>query len=488
MVVAARGSETSENQLRCAGDSVVASLRRTRPAVSGTKAIPGMDAPRRSGGSISPDGTLQEKRLAIAAAIGCALVGLTLRYLAREFATTDATQYLIPWYAFARDHGVGGLNEAFTNYTPFYSYLLLIAAQFDWLGQPLSLVKAISAVFEFGCAIVAAQIVWGATGAPLRASMAFCAVWLAPTVIFNGAAWGQADSIWTFFTLLSVSLFMQDRNGALPFAIAFAVKAQGVFLGPFVLGMMLRRKIHWTWLAAVPGVYVTLAIPVLLEGRPIASVLRIYVDQADTFHRLTMNAANIWVLAGGVPYAIGVAVGLLLASASGFALAAFITRSKQEGPVFILLAACASLMLMPYLLPKMHDRYFYAFELASIALACLNLRYLPFAIIAQIDGVLSYLGFERDLVMGVLPAALCNTLLCFYLVLDLWHGERGFRFPRFAWLGLAASIAGLSVWLFLAGPGLNMSTTYLLATGVATAMALMVVKGSRCDHADIPDR
>ena len=85
-------------------------------------------------------------------------------------------------------------------------------------------------MFEFGCAIVAAQIVWGATGAPLRASMAFCAVWLAPTVIFNGAAWGQADSIWTFFTLLSVSLFMQDRNGALPFAMAFAVKAQGVFL------------------------------------------------------------------------------------------------------------------------------------------------------------------------------------------------------------------------------------------------------------------
>ena len=81
MVVAARGSETSENQLRCAGDSVVASLRRTRPAVLGTKTIPGMDAPRRSGGSISPDGTLQEKRLAIAAAIGCALVGLTLRYL-----------------------------------------------------------------------------------------------------------------------------------------------------------------------------------------------------------------------------------------------------------------------------------------------------------------------------------------------------------------------------------------------------------------------
>jgi Gpi18-like mannosyltransferase len=448
-----------------------------------------MGAPRGSGNSITPDETPQEyRRLAIAVAAGCTFVGLTLRYLAREHTTTDAIQYLIPWYAFARDHGVGGLSEAFTNYTPFYSYLLLIAVQFDWLGQPLSLVKAISAVFEFGCAIVAAQIVWRATRAPLRASMAFCGVWLAPTVIFNGALWGQADSIWTFFTLLSVSLFMQDRNGVLPFAIACAVKAQGVFLGPFVLGMMLRHKIHWTWLAAVPGVYVLLAIPVLLDGRPIASVFRVYVDQADAFHRLTMNAANIWVLAGDVPYAIGVAVGLVLAAASGLVLSAFIKRSRQEGPDFILLAACASLMLMPYLLPKMHDRYFYAFELASIALAGLNVRYLPFAVIAQIDGVLSYLGFEREIVMGLLPAALCNTVLGFYLVHDLWRGERGFRFPKLAWLGLAGSTAGLLFYLILAGPGMNVSATYLLATAVATTMALMVMKESRHAHAEIPGR
>jgi Gpi18-like mannosyltransferase len=439
-------------------------------------------APRGSGHSVNPDDTPDEsRRLAIAVAVGCTFVGLALRYLAREHATTDAVQYLIPWYVFARDHGVGGLGEAFTNYTPFYSYLLLIAAQFDWLGQPLSLVKAISAVFEFGCAIVVAQIVWRATRAPLRASLAFCSVWLAPTVIFNGAVWGQADSIWTFFTLLSVSLFMQGRNGVLPFAVAFAVKAQGVFLGPFVLGMILRRKVHWAWLAAVPGVYVVLAIPVLVAGRPIHSVFRVYMDQADTFHRLTMNAANIWVFAPGVPYTIGVVVGLVLGAACGLALSVFIMRSKREGPDFILLVACASLMLMPYLLPKMHDRYFYAFELASIALACLNPRYLPFAVIAQVDGVLSYLGFEREIIMGVLPAALCNTFLGFYLVLDLWRGERGFRFPKVAWLGFAASTVGLLSYLLLADPGWNISPVYLLAASLAAAaMALVLLKESRC--------
>jgi len=419
------------------------------------------------------------RRPAFVLAAVCMVVGLGLRYLAREHATKDAVQYLIPWYGFARDHGVAGLGEAFTNYTPLYSYLLLIAAQFDGWGQPLSLVKAISAVFEFGCAMVAAQMVWRAIRLPVRASLAFCGVWLAATVLFNGAVWGQADSIWTFFTLLSVSMFMQGRNGVLPFAVACAVKAQGVFLGPFVFGMLLRRGIHWAWLAALPVMYMVLAIPVLSAGRPLSSVLRVYLDQADTFHRLTMNAANIWVFAGGVPYAIGVAVGLVLAAAAGLALSVFIARSKQDGPEFILLVACVSLLLMPYLLPKMHDRYFYAFELAAIALACINPRYLPFAVIAQLDGVLSYLGFERDMVMGLLPAAICNTFLGVYLLLDLWRGEHGFRFPIIAWLGFAVSNLGLLSYLMLADPEWSISLAFLATAGFATVMAFTLINESR---------
>ena len=153
-----------------------------------------------------------------------------------------------------------------------------------------------------------------------------------------------------------------------------------------------------------------LAIPVLVAGRSLASVFDIYLGQAHTFHRLTMNAANIWVFAGGTPYEIGVAIGLVLAAVSGLALSIFIAQSRRTGPEFILLAACVSLILMPYLLPKMHERYFYAFELMSIALACLNPRYLPFAVIAQVDGVLSYLGFESGIIMGLLPAALWQHL------------------------------------------------------------------------------
>jgi len=463
---------------------------RTVPARSdgATNITGGVGAPRGLDRCIHPDKALATKPLAIALALVCGLAGLALRYLVREYANSDAFQFLIPWYTFARDQGIGALAEPFTNYTPFYSYLLLMAAPFDWLGQPLSLVKIISAIFELGCAIVAAQIVWRTTKVPLRTSLAFSAVWLAPTVIFNGALWGQADSIWTFFTLVSVALFMRDRNGVLPFAMAFSVKAQGAFLGPFVLGMILRRRMHLAWLAAVPGVYVVLALPVIVAGRSLVSVLGVYLDQANTFHRLFISAANMWIFAAGMPYAIGVAVGVVLAAASGFALSIFIAQSRRTGPEFILLVASVSLMLMPYLLPKMHERYFYGFELASIALTCINPRYLPFAVIAQVDGVLSYLAFDRGIVMGLLPAALCNTILVFYLVLDLRQGEQGFRLPGLAWLGFIASTAGLFSYLLLAGGGLNISPAYVFAAGLVTLMTLRLLKESRLAEGPPPSR
>lgn len=101
------------------------------------------------------------------------------------------------------------------------------------------------------------------------------------------------DLPFQFDARLSVALFMRDRNGILPFAVAFSVKAQAVFLSPFVLGMILRRRIHVAWLATVPGIYLLLAIPVLVASRSFVSVLSVYMDQINTFDRLFISAANI---------------------------------------------------------------------------------------------------------------------------------------------------------------------------------------------------
>src|SRR5207302_8943943 len=132
-------------------------------------------------------------------------------------------------------------------------------------------------------ALLAYRFVLRATSSQTRARVALVACWLAPAVLYNGALWGQSESIWTFFVVLSAYLFSTARNGVMPFGVGFAVKAQGVFLGPFVLGMILRQRRTVLWLGAVPLIYLAIAAPTLLAGRPLTEVLGVYLDQANTY-------------------------------------------------------------------------------------------------------------------------------------------------------------------------------------------------------------
>ncbi len=358
------------------------------------------------------------------------LIGIVLRVLPLGYETSDAAEFLLPWYAHALEHGIESLGHSFTNYTPFFTYLLIAATWFDGLAPPLALVKAISFVFEFGCAVLAARLVLAIDPRPKVSGLAFAAVWLAPSVLHNGAFWGQADAIWTFFILGSLLAFCRDRGalGVVLFAIALAVKAQAVFFGPVVLGLVLGGRVRWRWFAAIPAVYLALALPTVLSGRSLTSVARIYLDQGATFRRLSSNAANLWLFVPDWLYGPGVAVGIAIAALSGLALAIAIARAPELKPEALVLASALCLLLMPFVLPKMHERYFYAFEVVILVLACARPSLWPVAVMAQVTSLLAYLPFDGRGDLGLPVAALTNLASVAALlppVRDLLAGRAG---------------------------------------------------------------
>jgi len=360
-------------------------------------------------------------RIIIAASL---LAGLACRYAVLDQATGDTTQFLLPWYEFARVHGLASLGQTFTNYTPFYSYLLLAVTKLHGLFAPWHLIKAISLVFEFGCAVMAARLVAFGESRPYAPAIAFAAVWLAPTALFNGAVWGQADAIWAFFILLSVYLICLAKpgSGVIAFAVGFAVKAQAIFFAPFIFALVLRRTIHWSWLAAIPVTYLMIAAPAWLLGQPLADILTVYFKQAETFHRLSMNAANLWLFVPNRFYELGVGLGLAISAAAGFAFSIVVARVKVPFRVeHNAVAAAISLLLMPFLLPKMRDRYFYAFEMMAIVLACLKPRLAVIAIAAQLNGILAYLAYYGMASSWLRIAALGNGWILVALLLYAWR-------------------------------------------------------------------
>jgi hypothetical protein len=133
---------------------------------------------------------------------------------------------------------------------------------------------------------------------------------------------------------------------------------------------------------------------------------------------------------------------------------------------------------MPFVLSKMHDRYFYAFEIMPIVRACVDSRYIAFAVIAQVDGILSYLAFDQGILLGVRLAAVANATMLFFILRELVRRPTlaSARFSAGAGAGYGGVIAVTALfmpWTAHGMPGLAWEIGYaalLVPTGAAAAV------------------
>lgn len=284
--------------------------------------------------------------------------------------TLDMTVYLVPWYErLARDPGA--LGDGFSNYPPAYLYLLkLLTLTQSWIPSATA-IKLLSTAFDCVSAIVVYRMV--RLGHPVwpRPALAAAAFFALPSVVLNSSAWGQADAIYTTFLLATV-LFTLERRGFLAlacFALALALKLQAVFLFPFVLVMTVRGALSWRWYVLLPLVNVVLAIPAVASGRSWPDVLSIYARQVDAFAVWSHSAPNPYLFVTAPSSATNTAIALAVGAAlvGGWMLATsrivLTTRAAE------LHAALASLTLLPYLLPRMHERYFYPADAMALPAA-----------------------------------------------------------------------------------------------------------------------
>ncbi len=108
----------------------------------------------------------------------------------------------------------------------------------------------------------------------------------------------------------------------------------------------------------------------VLLGRPLLDALFIYTQQADTYTVLSRNAPNFYILFPREWYSAVLIPGI--AAAIGFIVYWISATAKSKTKLdnkYIILIAFISTTLVPFLLPKMHDRYFYPADVVSIVLA-----------------------------------------------------------------------------------------------------------------------
>lgn len=302
--------------------------------------------------------------------VAVTVLAMAVRLKFFGYVSSDYRQFLSGWFDLIRQNG--GLAAAgldFGDYTPAYYYLLGLVSYLPFSG--LHLIKALSCAGDVAAAYFVFRMVdrkygefWG--------EIAYAITLFLPTVILNSSVWAQCDSIYTAALLGCVYYFMEGREtrAVTAFSIAFALKLQAVFLAPFLLLLLLKRKIRVRCLLIPPLVYLISILPAALLGRDFGELLTVYFQQAREYREPTMNLPNLYSwFPADVSDSFGSSAVLAAGALVLFSFAYLCSKKFRLNDEMLVSLALFYTMLLPYFLPYMHERYWYPADLLSLVYA-----------------------------------------------------------------------------------------------------------------------
>jgi Gpi18-like mannosyltransferase len=350
------------------------------------------------------------------------VLALRVRLSLLDFSSADYWIVLRKWFETLLDSGFSALGGNFYNYTPAYLYVLYLSVRLMLVlplsGKRLRMVglKLPSTIGDFFLAGFAAAIVRKKYSNPFVWLATFLSILLTPTVVLNSAAWGQADVLYTTALLACIYFLLCNRPNLAVFAfgVAFSFKLQATFLFPCIIALCLMRWIPWKSLLWIPLVYLLSVLPAWLAGRPMLDLLTIYLVQSGEYHNLVNNAPNFYLWLPQSAYQVLFPLGLIFSASIVFLFLYGVYKSKaQVTQDLIIQLATFSVLLVPFVLPKMHERYFYPADVLSIIYAFYFPRYfyLPFLVVlASLFAYLPFLYFLTPVPLILLPVLTLTAL------------------------------------------------------------------------------
>jgi Gpi18-like mannosyltransferase len=368
------------------------------------------------------------------------VLAVAIRYSLVDFKSFDFLKYSRVWYNTIRSEGFSAFGRNFSNYTPPYLYLLYLIARFFPDISEVIATKLPSMAADFITAGFAYRIVrlkYANSFLPLLAAFA---VLFAPTVVINSAFWGQTDALYTCL-LVATLYFLITRNLTLAmimFGLSLSFKAQAIFMSPLLFALLLKREIPWKYYLLIPVVIFLTLVPSWMAGRSLLDLLSIYPAQTDTYKQLSMNAPSIFKLIpdSGDFYMYFYHAALASAAAVGIFYSLIVARSRAKmTPSILLELGLISVLMIPFILPKMHERYFYPADVISTLFA---FYYPGYFFVPILMSAISFFSYEPTLfnvetipfVLLALGVFFLIVFLCRDALIRLFSNEAGTGTPE----------------------------------------------------------
>ncbi len=340
-----------------------------------------------------------------------AIVGLVVRIELLDFTSSDFMGFLEPWCKAIKQNGgfsdfgnTEGIiskiqfseppqivyeNAPKYDYTAPYLYVLT-AISYLKPTQFLLAIKWVSILFDFVLAVFVGLICRKILKSNTAFLFGFGVALILPNIILNSAVWAQCDVIFTTFIVMSIYFLLRgnNRTALVLYGISFALKIQAIFFLPVIIIVLVKKKINIFYILWALLAIVIINLPALFMGMGFKETfISPYKTQVNEYDgSLSMNAPNLyllidvaanysvaskgepnvewrdWFSGAGVIFALAVCVILFLI----IYRKEFTFTAKRLVLISYLFAT-----LMPFILPHMHERYwFLADAIAIIFIAC----------------------------------------------------------------------------------------------------------------------
>lgn len=355
------------------------------------------------------------------------ILGVMIRLCFFNAQSGDYVYFLSPWFTALKENGgIKAIGMSLGDYTVPYIYILALLTYIPI--SSLYTIKAVSCLFDISLAFSVCCVVAHYTKRKDLGVLGYAVVMILPNVFLNSSSWGQCDSLFTSFCVWSVYALCKEKKilSVVLYAIAFSCKLQAIFLLPFFGVLWFKSKVQWWAPVLVPLVYVLFCVPAWIAGRDLGEMLCIYLRQTNTYGGLTLNAPTFVALFGEVEeyHQLFVTNGLIFLALAIVVILLYICARKVEWKESYLVDfAFLFALVVPFFLPRMHERYFYLADIFALVYVFLHPKrwytflltaFCSFYVVAEYIYVVESIYLSLELVALIQLANVC--LLC----RDLW--------------------------------------------------------------------
>ena len=322
------------------------------------------------------------------------VIGLVLRILLFREVSWDYYAFLSRWIAAFAQNGLSAAASIQSDYNAPYLVVCYLASLCK--GWEMIFIKLVSTLFDVFLCVGVFFLVKKLSNTT-KAVITSCIIWLLPTVILNSAWWSQCDSIYVSLCVWSLYLLLCEKRAwlsAFLAGVAFAFKIQTIFyLGVGVIALEIG-KLKLKHLLTFVGGFLAACLPGVLLGYPVTRIFTVYgmqIGNPSYLKRMSLNSASVWSILTLENISF-IAIPIAVAATLAIILYGMYRNNVQKKTISLFDYALLLSCVIPFLLPHMHDRYFYMFEIFAVVAAVLYKKY-SIAILAQAAGIIVYQNY-----------------------------------------------------------------------------------------------